>query len=316
MLRDGRKLPDVRHELLHALKTKLVPLGVLDEFKSAGVFVNWWQQIRYDLKTVVSSGWDQALIPDRYLIDAFFRADATAIESVETNIGEAQSELVEAVEAAQEVAAYEPEDDETVTAAVMKKVLKDLIDDLKDSTGKSAEKERQALEARQDAIAAIEKRLRDSKAELKKLTDELEHKLQLKRVGGNEFTAESKKLLSQAEARLAKLDPTKKENKKEIAALEKDTIALKAGITKTESNLANIGGQLTEREAKTLILKKLYDVAHQELNRYLSAEKHTLVLAIEHLWHKYSVSNRQIENAKGNALKALNGFLVKLGYQI
>lgn len=61
---DGRKLPDVRHELLDAIKAKLVPPGVLDEFKSAGVFVNWWQQIRYDLKTVVSSGWDQALIPD------------------------------------------------------------------------------------------------------------------------------------------------------------------------------------------------------------------------------------------------------------
>ena len=28
------------------------PLSVLDEFKSAGIFVNWWQQIRYDLKTI------------------------------------------------------------------------------------------------------------------------------------------------------------------------------------------------------------------------------------------------------------------------
>lgn len=27
-------------------KDKLIPLGVLDEFKSA-VFVNWWRQIRY-----------------------------------------------------------------------------------------------------------------------------------------------------------------------------------------------------------------------------------------------------------------------------
>ena len=53
----GRKMPDVRHELLTTLKEKLVPLLALDEFKSAGVFVNWWQQIRYDLKTIVSTGW-------------------------------------------------------------------------------------------------------------------------------------------------------------------------------------------------------------------------------------------------------------------
>ena len=37
------KMPEVRHELLTTLKAKLVPLKVLDEFKSAGVFVNWWQ---------------------------------------------------------------------------------------------------------------------------------------------------------------------------------------------------------------------------------------------------------------------------------
>jgi len=36
----GRKLPEVRQELLSTLKAKLIPSGVLDEFKSAGVFVN------------------------------------------------------------------------------------------------------------------------------------------------------------------------------------------------------------------------------------------------------------------------------------
>ena len=35
----GKKMPEARHELLATLKAKLVPLIVLDEFKSAGVFV-------------------------------------------------------------------------------------------------------------------------------------------------------------------------------------------------------------------------------------------------------------------------------------
>ena len=34
-LRDGKKMPDVRHELLTTIKSKLIPLGVLDEFQSA-----------------------------------------------------------------------------------------------------------------------------------------------------------------------------------------------------------------------------------------------------------------------------------------
>ncbi|MEA2061866.1 MAG: hypothetical protein U9P10_15485 [Thermodesulfobacteriota bacterium] len=49
-------MPEFRHGLLTTLKEKMVPLQVLDEFKSAGVFVNWWQQIRFNLKTIVSTG--------------------------------------------------------------------------------------------------------------------------------------------------------------------------------------------------------------------------------------------------------------------
>ncbi|MFM7794181.1 MAG: N-6 DNA methylase, partial [Microcystis panniformis] len=65
-------MPQVRQQLLSSLKQQLIPLGVLDEFKSAGVFVNWWQQIRYDLKTIINTGWHHTLIPDQYLLAAFF----------------------------------------------------------------------------------------------------------------------------------------------------------------------------------------------------------------------------------------------------
>jgi type I restriction enzyme M protein len=104
-LRAGKKLPDVRHELLSTLKDKLIPLGALDEFQSAAVFVNWWQDIRYDLKTIISIGWHHALIPDGYLIAEFFQKEADAIEALEAKIAEAQSELAEAVETAAEVVA-------------------------------------------------------------------------------------------------------------------------------------------------------------------------------------------------------------------
>ena len=295
-LRDGKKMPEVRHELLTTIKSKLIPLGVLDEFKSAGVFVNWWQQIRYDLKTIISTGWHHTLIPDDYLIAAFFQTEADAIEALEAKISETQSELAEAVETAQEVAAYEPEEDETVTAAVIKKALKELIDDLKGSTGESAQKELKALQAQEKAITALEKRIKESKAELKTLTDELEHKLQLKRLGGDEFKAESQQLLRQVDAQLAALDESKKEDKKKITALQKDKAALQARIAKTDALLASIGGQLTEAEAKTLILKKLYDLANQELNRYLNAEKRRLIQVVENLWDKYAVSSRALES--------------------
>ena len=313
-LRTGRQMPEVRQELLSSLKTRFIPLGVLDEFQSAGVFVNWWQQIRYDLKTVVSTGWHHTLIPDSYLMAAFFQAEADAIEALEARISETQSELAEALEAAQEIAAYEPDEDETVTAAVIKKALKDLIDDLKDSTGDSARKEREALQAQEKALTALEKTIKDSKADLKLLADELAFKLQLKRIGGEDFKAESQQLLLKATARIATLDAARKEDKKELTALQKDQAALKARLAKTDAVLASIGGQLTEAEAKTLILKKLHDLATFELNRYLNAEKRRLIQTVENLWDKYAVSSRALEAERSDTLLALDGFLTGLGY--
>ena len=310
----GKKMPEVRHELLTTLKDQLIPLSVLDEFKSAGVFVNWWQQIRYDLKTIISTGWHHSLIPDEYLITAFFQAEADALETLEAQVSEAQSELAEAVETAQEVAAFEPDEDQKVTAAVIKKALKELIDDLKGSAGASARKEMKALQAQDKAIKTIEKRIKETKANLKKKTDELSLKIQLKRLGGDEFKAESLELIRQVDAQLAVLDSGKKAEKRKITALNKDKAALKARLAKTDTILSAIGGQLTEDQARELILIKLYDLVAHELDRYLNAEKRHLIALVENLWDKYAVSSRELETQRAITLKTLDGFLKGLGY--
>ena len=126
-------------------KTVWFPRKVLDDSRAPASSSNWWQQIRFDLKTIVSIGWHHSLIPDDYLIRAFFQAEADEIESLEASIGQAQGELAEALETAQEVAAYEPDEGEKVTAAVLKKALKALINDLKASPGDSARKELERL---------------------------------------------------------------------------------------------------------------------------------------------------------------------------
>jgi len=320
----GRKMPEVRHELITTLKDKLVPLGVLDEFKSAGVFVNWWQQIRYDLKTIVSTGWHHTLIPDDYLVAEFFRQEADEIETLEAKISELESELVEAVETAREVAAYEPDEDEKVTAAVIKKALKALIVDLKESSGESARRELEALKAQDKTIKQIEKRIRETKAVLKGKNSELELKIRLKRLGGEGFKAESLDLIRQVEAQLAELDENNRADlpapklrqagKRKINALKKDKETLEARIARTDGLLTEIGGQLTNEDAKRIILKKLYDIIHAELKRYLNAEKRALIQGVEKLWEKYAVSFRELEQERGETLKVLNGFLEKLGY--
>ena len=242
------------------------------------MFVNWWQQIRYDLKTIISIGWHHSLLLDEYIIATFFQSDADAIEELEARIGELQAELAEAVQTAQEVAAYEPDEDEKkVTAPGIKKALKVLIDDLKDSLIISAKQELDELKAQDATIKKMEKKIKDSNSALKVKTSELELKVQLKRLGGERFKTESQELIQQVESQLAKLDLGDKTDKKKFDALIKDKVELEKCIAKTDVMLDTIKGQLTDDEAKLLILKKLYDIANTELERYLNAEMRRLV---------------------------------------
>ncbi|QSI78774.1 type I restriction-modification system subunit M [Niveibacterium microcysteis] len=319
-LREGRKLPEVRSELLTTLKRKLQPLAVLDEFKSAGVFVNWWQTIRYDLKTVISTGWHHTLIPDNYLITEYFQAEANEIEAQECTVNEAQGELVEAIEAAAEASSFEPEAEEgeegeaKITAAALKKYLKALIDDLADAKSDSGKSEHKKYEDLRDGIGAIETRIKTHKAVLKTKQDELELKLRLKRVGGDETKAETNDLIAQATAAMEGLNSTVKEEKKKLNALNKDRATLEIRLARIDDLLKSIGGQLNEADAKRLILKKLHDLANMELLHYLNAEKRSLLAIVENLWDKYSVSSQTMEAKRERTLAELNGFLTGLRY--
>ena len=319
-LREGCKLPEVRSELLTTLKAKLLPLGVLDEFKSAGVFVNWWQGIRYDLKTVISTGWHHTLIPDSYLTVEYFQAEADEIKALEGRINEVQGELAEAVEAAAEAASYEPEETEgeegeaKLTAAAIKKYLKALIDDLAGSNTRSALKERKKYEDLRDSISIIEKRIKQHKDQLKTKQDELELKLRLKRIGGDETKAKTKELIVQTAAAIKGLNPEVKEEKRKLVALQKDQAALERRLAYIDNLLKVMGGPLSEADAKRLIIKKLHDLANKELLRYLNAEKRALLAIVENLWDKYAVSNQTLESAREKTVAALEGFLADLGY--
>jgi type I restriction enzyme M protein len=103
---------------------------------------------------------------------------------------------------------------------------------------------------------------------LKTRTDELDLKLQHKRLGDADFKAENQLLIQ----------------------------------------------QVTDEETKTLILKKLHDLATHELNRYLNAAKRHLILSVETLWDKYAVSSRALETERTETLTGLDGFLTGLGY--
>ena len=164
------------------------------------------------------------------------------------------------------------------------------------------------------SIKAIEKRIKDAKATLKEKAAKLEFKLELKRLGADDFKTETQSLVAQVNARLVGLDPKKKADKKTITALHKDKESLNARLARTDAVLKAIGGQIGEADARRLILKKIYDIARAELDRYLNAEKRVLVRAVENLWEKYAISTDKLESDRATTLATINGFLTGLGY--
>ena len=170
----GNHLPQFRKSFQKQLLEALLPAGVLDEFQIAGIFVNWWETVRYDLKTIVATGWSASIIPDDYLLSAFFQKELARIDELESCMGQLDAELTELLEETE----VEPEVDEdgkekALTAAQALKVLKEEIASIADLDHAEAKR----LSSLADRIQQKDKDLRAAKSELNIQTTTLFGKL-------------------------------------------------------------------------------------------------------------------------------------------
>ena len=186
----NNNLWDFRNRAMRSLKQKLLPLGVLDEFKVAGVFVNWWEELRYDFKTIVSSGWSKRLIEDERIKNRFFSQELEEIGELESKVAKVEGEHNELLE---EVEDWDDEENGRKTASKVKKHLKEVVKDLRASWQESALKEATRWEALIRKIERKEKELRSLKRALKQKERILEEKVKRKRESLTE--EEAKELL-------------------------------------------------------------------------------------------------------------------------
>ncbi|MFC1542917.1 type I restriction-modification system subunit M [Candidatus Neomarinimicrobiota bacterium] len=309
-LEGNNHLAQIRSELLETLKAKLIPLEVLDEFQSAGVFVNWWQECRYDLKTISHEGWDQALITDDYLIKEYFTAEAAELDQLKIQFDEAEIALQEAIDAVE----FEPGEDENATATSIKKYLKAEISDLAEIASDSALKELEKLQSQLEAVKTTEAHRKNARKSIKEHNFDLNLKLSLKRVGVEEEKATAQVLLDKVENQLGLLDENKKEEKKKINRLKKDQKVLNERLAEADALMGEIGDIITIEETKALVLKKLHDLMDIILGQYLDSEKRRLIGMIVYLWDKYAVPSKILEAESTSTLQELNRQLIRLGY--
>jgi type I restriction enzyme M protein len=90
-------LAEFRRHFQHTLLQALLPVGVLDEFQIAGIFANWWEAVRYDFKTIVAAGWSPSLIPNEYILNAFFQKEQAEIEHIQDELAQYDDEIEEII---------------------------------------------------------------------------------------------------------------------------------------------------------------------------------------------------------------------------
>ena len=269
----------MRAHLLNSLKATMRDEKVLDDFQVGGVFANWWDTIKFDFKTITASGWQHTLIPDDYLIRAFFQDEQDALEKLADQLGDQEAHLDEAVQDVD----YEPEEDEKVTATVIKRYLTDEIKALKEDGGpllSGARDELAAFEKQLKTITKAEKAIKDTKADLKTQETRLEEKVQLKRYGLEDVTADLSARIRQVQSELAELEATKeasakdeKARKQEVSKRKKDVEALTAQSKRAAELFKQLGGVITPEESKTLILEKHYGFISSTMLGYVDTEK-------------------------------------------
>ena len=175
---NSKNLWAFRVKALNSLKDKLILLNVLDEFKLAGIFVNWWEDLRYDFKTILTSGWSSLIIDDQKIKEAFFKEDLEKLEEFEAKKSEIEGELNELLE---EIEDWDEEDQGEKSVSKVKTYLKALIKDLKISNQDSSIKEAEKWEALLKDIEKKETEQKDINKKIKQINDNLVKAVEEKR---------------------------------------------------------------------------------------------------------------------------------------
>lgn len=301
-----KKVMELRSEFLSSFVSSLEPVGLLDRFKVAGVVASWWDEVKYELRTVSESGFGGLVdswvdtIKDALEEDDETQKSGAKFDSLNhklvmrlmpdylQEIAEGGAQIAEleqqkeAFERGEEAEAEEAEANEAEAESVnVVKQLETNLKVLKDEI-KEPKKEIKAFKKspllHKDKIAELEAFIEEKELEIAEIEQQLEP------------YKEIKKQLAEAKARLRRL---KKELVKRLEAAR---------------------AALTEEGCQELVLAIFKDGLSAELERYVTAHRQQVVVAVENWWDKYRITLQDIETERDAAAQQLSQFLKVLGY--
>lgn len=286
-IKTGKPINELLKSGFKSLEKNFVGNNVLDEFQTRGLFINWWNDNKFDFKTIQQSGWVQSLVSNfdfkseendelkeeekkkimegnleqiKYFFKENFSVEIKEIIELEQKERELEAEIKEENQTENGDNGEEEEDAEPLDK-ILKREIKEIKTEIKECN-KSSKKEH---------LQKLNKLLEEKEAELKKITEKKE-----------------------------KL----KEDRGQIKQKNSELIARVKQLLDT----------ITEDEAGKLIIMKFQDSTLSTLNMYLSNQKRKIISYFENLWDKYGITVREFENKRDGYAKELDKYLKELGY--
>jgi type I restriction enzyme M protein len=272
----------LREEYLESFQAALLPVGILDRFKLAGVLATWWESARDEIQTISTRGFEE-------LVDGWIDLIQDVIEDTETK----KNEL------------FDPFEHKLVL-----KLLPDYLQQIEDCRAEIArlEAEKEAFEEQteEEAEESTEEGEEESRPNYAKvLEDRLkEIKTQLKTDG------EKAALLAEKDALEEKLEPYKEI----VAALKVAKKTLKDLSKALLQVLRNKRAGLSSDDCRTLVLDLAREDLDQVLRRYVEEHRQEVRAVVENLWNKYGVSLQAIQSERDAVAARLDGILKELKY--
>lgn len=315
-LPDTKNLMEVRADLLEAFVSQIAPVGLLDRFKTAGVFAAWWYETQYDLKTLVAQGFGGLIDGWVYTIEAAMEdakgnhfdlaEDPLVLRLLPDYLQELEQVRLDIVSVEQEKEAFESGD---------------AVEDEADDMDEEGERPNYALVLKEQ-IKALKHDINEYLKQVKILTGSARKKGSLKfhQEKGDDTTAMEAQLkdLNQKvhpiEAEIQALEEKLKPYDEILSRLKAAKKQLKELQRKFIKRLHAAREALTDDDCRELVLDIFNEKLAGHLNSYVAAHRQEVIAAAENWWDKYRVTLRDIEKERGNAKKKLDGSMYTLGY--
>lgn len=271
---------------------------VLDEYQSRGAFAQYLEDLKFEFKSIASSGWNATLIPDEIILES-------QASDILEQLKEKKARRDEINEKFEEVAKFDDDEcDEEFDEDLYDVFPKKIINEYKDSKKDLNTQIRTLKKNVKDNEGRIKAYKKDKSSDNSKAITELEELIKL----NNNALLE---LNGQVEAIDAKL--------KHNDDLEAERAQLTKDIYATEKNLAEIANKAREKisseDTKELILSIGYKRLSNTINEYLDFHIRKLQQLIERIYDKYTVTLGTMISERDKAVAELDAFMKELGYE-